>query len=119
MEKTSMVVSVPEHIRKLGVPSGGASPLLMARHRQVINRISKGNQNMLFIITTFDCQCGSQGGCISVRAFALARLVWRHHWVFPYAASLPAKCRGLTFGEGFALNLDGFSYSHINQSLFA
>jgi len=39
----------------------------MAGHRQIISRISKGNQNILiynFIITTFDCQGGSQGGGI-------------------------------------------------------
>jgi len=57
--------------------SGDASPLLMAGHRQVINRISKGSQDILiynFILTTFDCQGGSlQGGDISARAFALAR----------------------------------------------
>jgi len=43
----------------------------MAGHKQVISRISKGNQNILiynFIITTFDCQ----GEGISARAFALA-----------------------------------------------
>ena len=52
--------------------SGGASPLFMTGHRQVISRISKGSQNTLlyhFIITTFDCQDGG----ISARAFALAR----------------------------------------------
>ena len=35
-----------------------------------------GSQNILlynFIINTFDCQGGSQGGDISARAFALAR----------------------------------------------
>jgi len=51
--------------------SGGASPLLMAGHRQVISRISRGSQNILiynFIITTF----GSQSGGISARALALA-----------------------------------------------
>ena len=50
--------------------SGGASPLFMAGHRQVISRISNGSQNIFmynFIITTFDCQ-GSQGGGISTRA---------------------------------------------------
>jgi len=38
--------------------------------------ISKGSQNILiynFIITTFDCQGGSQVGGISARAFSLAR----------------------------------------------
>src|SRR6218665_3902842 len=58
-------------------PSGRARPLLMAGHRQVISRISKGNQNILIlynsIITTFDCQGGSQGGGISAGVFALAR----------------------------------------------
>src|SRR6218665_2005196 len=51
---------------------GGASPLLMTGHRQVIGRISKGSQNILiytFIISTFDCH----GGFVSARAFALAR----------------------------------------------
>src|SRR6218665_2687796 len=54
----------------------GASPLLMAGHRQVISGISKGSQNILiynFIITTFGCQGGSQGGSISARAFSRAR----------------------------------------------
>src|SRR6218665_799766 len=49
----------------------GASPLLMAGHRQVISGISKGSQNILiynFSITTFDCQ----GRSISAKAFALA-----------------------------------------------
>jgi len=52
--------------------SGGVSPLLMAGHRQVISRISKGRRNVViynFITTTFDCQ----GGGISARANALAR----------------------------------------------
>ena len=56
--------------------SGGASPMLMAGHRHVISRISKGSQNILiyiFMITTVDCQVGSQGGGISARAFAPAR----------------------------------------------
>ena len=56
--------------------SGGANRLLMAGRRQVISRISKCSQNILifnFNIITFDCQCGSQGGGISTRAFALAR----------------------------------------------
>ena len=60
--------------------SGGASSLLVAGHRQVINHqqlnISKDSQIILiynFIIPTFDCQGGSQGGGISERAFALAR----------------------------------------------
>jgi len=56
--------------------SGGASPLLMTGHRQVISYISKGSQNILiynFIITSFDCQGGSHGGSISARAFYLAR----------------------------------------------
>jgi len=47
----------------------------MPGDRQVISRISKGNQNILiynFIYTTFDGM-GSQGGGISARAFALAR----------------------------------------------
>ena len=60
--------------------SGGASPVLMAGHRQVISRISKGSLNIFiynFIITTFDC--GSHAGGISARAFALARPLWRHH----------------------------------------
>ena len=50
--------------------SGGASPLLMAGHRQVISRISKGSQNILvydFIINTFDCQGNSQGEFVSAR----------------------------------------------------
>jgi len=50
--------------------SGGASPLLMAGHRQVINRISKSSQDNLiynFIIATFDCQGNSQGEGISAR----------------------------------------------------
>jgi len=52
--------------------------ILMAGHRYiyVISCISKGSQNILiynFIITTFGCQGGSQGGGISDRAFALAR----------------------------------------------
>jgi len=41
--------------------SSGASPMLIAGHRQVITRISKGSQNILiynFIITTFDYQGG-------------------------------------------------------------
>ena len=52
--------------------SGIASP----QHRQVMNCISKGSKNILtynFIVTTFDCPGGSQGGGISARAFALAR----------------------------------------------
>ena len=60
--------------RERGENSGGASTLLKAGHRQVISRISKGSQNILiynFIITTFDCQGGSQGRGISARAFAL------------------------------------------------
>ena len=54
------------------INSGSACPLLMARHRQVVSRISKGSQNILiynFIITTFDCQDGG----ISARAFSLPR----------------------------------------------
>ena len=54
----------------------GASPLLMAGHRQVISGIRKGSQNILiyaFIIITLDCQGGSQGRGISARAFSLAR----------------------------------------------
>src|SRR6218665_1047114 len=53
----------------------GASPLLMAGHRQVISGISKGSQNILtydFISITFDCQGGSKSRGISARAFALA-----------------------------------------------
>src|SRR6218665_3674228 len=64
------------HVGTLGKSSGDASPLLMARHKQVNSRIRKGSQNILiynFIITTFDCQGGSQDGGISARAFALAR----------------------------------------------
>jgi len=56
-------------------PSGGASLLLMAGHRQVISRISKDSQNIFtydFIIITFDCQGGSQGEGIYAKAFALA-----------------------------------------------
>ena len=56
--------------------SGGASPLFMTGHRQIINCISKDSQNIFiynFIITTFDCQGGSHGGGISARAFALSR----------------------------------------------
>src|SRR6218665_2622626 len=55
---------------------GGARPLRMAGHRQVISRIGRGSQNILiynFIITTFDCQGDSQGRGISARAFAQAR----------------------------------------------
>src|SRR6218665_3751145 len=57
------------------VISGGASPVFMAGHRQVISRISKGSKNICiynFIITTFVCQGGSQGRGISARAFTLA-----------------------------------------------
>ena len=57
------------------ISSGGARPLFMAGHRQVISRICEGSQNILiynFIVTTFDCHGGSQGGGISARAFALA-----------------------------------------------
>src|SRR6218665_2322098 len=63
--------------------SGGASPLLMAGHKQVISRISTGSPNILiynFIITTVDCQGGSQSGGISASAFGLARpgvSLWR------------------------------------------
>src|SRR6218665_478077 len=59
----------------LGLPRGGTSPLLMAGHRRIISRISspKGSQTQNifiynFIITTFDCQGGNQGGGISARA---------------------------------------------------
>src|SRR6218665_733060 len=48
----------------------------MAGHRQVISRISKGSKNILiynFIITTFDCKGGSQGGGTCISANALAR----------------------------------------------
>ena len=48
----------------------------MAGRRQGISGISKGSQNILiynFIITTFGCQGGSQGGSISARAFSRAR----------------------------------------------
>jgi len=63
-------------LAKLATASGGARPLFMAGHRQVISRINKGSQNILiynFIITTFDCHGRSQGGGISARAFPLAR----------------------------------------------
>ena len=56
--------------------SGGASPLLAARHRQVISRISKGSQNILkynFIITTFDCQ--GEGMYASANALELPGVV--------------------------------------------
>ena len=48
----------------------------MEGHKQGISCISKGSQNIFilnFIITTFDCQGGSQGRGISARAFALVR----------------------------------------------
>jgi len=51
--------------------------MFMAGHKQVISSISNGSQKILiynFIITTFDCQGGSQGGGISARAFALAHI---------------------------------------------
>ena len=59
--------------------NGGASLLLVAGHRQVISRTSKGSQNILidnFIITGVYSQDGSHGGGIYSRAFAL---VWRSH----------------------------------------
>jgi len=54
--------------------SGGANSLPMAERRQVISRISKGSQKILifnFIIITFDCQDGSQGG-----VFMTGHLPW-------------------------------------------
>jgi|SRR6218665_2034752 len=60
----------PSKTRRL-LFSGGASPLFMAGHWQVISRISKDSQNIFiyyFFITTFDCQGGTQGGGISVIA---------------------------------------------------
>src|SRR6218665_183621 len=57
---------------------GGASPLLMAGHRQVFDRMNKGNQNVFiynFIVTTFHCQHCNQGGGISDMAFALVHPV--------------------------------------------
>ena len=74
--------------------------LKQASDRQAINHISKGSQNILiynFIVTTFDCQGGSQGVGISARAFALTRpgvasplpdaaFVWR--WEFRKCSSM-------------------------------
>ena len=81
------------------------SPLLMAGHRQVISRNSKGSQHILiynFIITTFDCQ----GTGISAGHFLWKVLVWHRHWrrlsisrtlihfQFPFV-SLPFACVSL------------------------
>ena len=58
---------------KSSTSSGGASPLLVAGHRQVISHISKGIKNIVIynFIITFDCQ----GGGIS----ATFALVWCRH----------------------------------------
>ena len=66
---------------------GGARPLRMAGHRQVISRIGRGSQNILiynFIIATVGFQGSSPGEML------WHALVWRSHLAYnkPFAVEL-------------------------------
>src|SRR6218665_657896 len=83
--KKSLLLSKPF----IDYPIGGASPLLMAEHRQVISRISKGSQNILiynFVITNLPLL--SAKAAARVEVFLPEHLPWhalvrRRHWLKP------------------------------------
>jgi len=72
------------------VSSGGASPLLIAGHRQVISRISKGNQNPWYIILLLPLLT-ARAKIFLPGHMPWHALVWRHYWWF-LVASVSSRC---------------------------